>query len=754
MIYWLLNIRDAGSVAGVESWELLARSAVPVVLLAGIVLAGLAIAVLNFTSHIVLRRGRRLMLFALRLAGLALALVLVLQLEASLVLKRSRPAKVAVVVDTSESMGIRDVGGESRLTAALDLVEKKLKPALQENARLLWYGANWGVTPGLPAIDTEPAGPTDLGTAVQQAIQDAGSPRAVVIVSDGKSAHRDRIANAARIARQSGVQVFGICLGRPGPAKAVSVRVTDADSYVRLGDELVLTADVRAEGMDGQTVDVQLFEDDAKEPRMQRKVQLAGKPVTVTFRYRPTQPGRHRYRIEAGRVKDAVTDLTNIASTVVDVIDEPIRVLYVEGTPRFEMKFLNIWLARDPVIDLTTVARMPRGGWFVMGNRRHKKIGEGFPVSTAELFDYDVIIFGDIPRTVFRQGGDLAETKLAQIVEFVVKRGGGLITLGGQAVYSAGLYQGSALEQILPFRIDGLKKHQLSGRFHVMPSPAELAHPVMAFTSEPATTREAWDELPKLDGCNVVGALKPAATLLAYRYHEEKTYPVIVTQDVGRGRVMSLTADTTWRWEMQRRKDGDDNYRKFWGRAVRHVAADPRTRPGRPAIMAQSSRPVVGTEFPLVTTLLDPNYGPLRNADITVEVTEPSGKAYKIYPSDSNASPGLYRYSVLLREKGLFAVTAKYAGTTTTREIIAGEAPAEMDDPGADPTSLRFLANKTGGRAGLADDADEVLAAVPLGPEFYVERVSVTLWNLPLVAALLIVVVCVDCFIRKRNGLV
>ena len=738
----------------VSSWGLAARSAVSVPVIVLIVAAGLVLAGLNFAPHIVLRRNRRLLLFVLRLAGLAIVLVMLLQLEATMVLQRTRKPTVAVLVDTSESMSLKDCPQGTRLDAAVDIIEKKLEPALSAKAEVSWYQANWRITTGRPGKLTEPGGPTDLGKAVSQCIEEAGSPRAIVLLSDGKTAHPDRVADAARIAKQSGVQVFGINLGKAGRAKAVSVRVTEADSYVRLGDEFSVTADVRAEGLGGQTVDVRLYENKDKNPKMQKTIQLGDKPVPVTFRYRPTRAGRHRYRVQVGKVSGAATDITNVVNTVVEVIDEPIRVLYVEGTPRFELKFINVWLARDPVIDLTTVTRMPKGGWYTQGKRRHERIDEGFPVSDAELFDYDVVIFGDIPRAVFRQGGDAAETKLAQIVEFVVRRGGGLVTLGGQSVYGAGLYQGSILEAILPFQIEGFKNYQLEGYFAIEPAENSLTHPVLALGDDPSSSRDAWFDMPRLDGCNVVGELKPAAMLLAYRTLDDQKYPVIVAHSAGRGRVLSLTCDTTWHWEMQRIDDDVDNYRKFWGRAVRFVAADPRTRPGRPSILAQSSRPVVGTEFPFATTLLDGNYAPVRNADLVVEVTEPSGRQYLIYPSDSSDAPGVYRYSVLLREKGLFVVKANYESTETVREIIAGDAAAEMDDAGADPSGMRLMARETGGKAGMADEADAVLAAIPLDAEYYREDYSVKFWNLPVLAFMLIAVVCADCYIRKRNGLV
>ena len=754
LISWLLGIRGSGSVESIREWDVLARSPLALPLLIAVVAVVIALAALNLTSHVMLRGGRRVLLLALRLAGAAVILVILLQLEANLTLVRSDKPQVAVVIDTSESMALRDCPQQhSRLAAARQLASDKIEPALGGQAELAYFGAGWQLAPGLPSADARPEGPTDLGTCIRQCIDTAGKPRSIVVLSDGKSAYNDRLAGAAALAKQSGVQVFGICLGKPGKANAVSVRVTEADAYVRLGDEISLTVDVAAQGVAGQSVSVKLYEDKNPVPCAERTVTIAEQPVPIPFRYRPTKAGRHQYRVAAGNVKGAVTDLTNITSATVEVLDDPIRVLYLEGTPRYELKFLGRWLARDPVVELTTVTRLPKGGWYTQGKVRHQRIDEGFPVTPAELFDYDVIIFGDVPRAAFRQSGDLAETKLSEIIDFVTRRGGGLITLGGLSVYGAGLYQGSAIEQVLPFRIGGMKEYQLPGLYSLEPVKEALTHPVMALADEPRASREAWFDMPKLDGCNVAGALKPAATLLAYRVKNDNTYPLIATHDVGRGRVLSLTCDTTWRWELQRKQDVD-NYRAFWGRAVRYVAADPRTRPGRPAIIAQSSRPVVGTEFSLVTSLFDPAYGPVRNADLKVDVKEPSGRTYSIYPADSDAAPGVYQYGVLLREPGLHLVKSTYRGAESSTEILAGEVAAEMDDPGADPARLRMLAHETGGKAGSLDEADTVLAAVAAEPDYSIEKVSVTLWNLPLTAVLLMLVVCADCYVRKRNGLV
>ena len=217
----------------------------------------------------------------------------------------------------------------------------------------------------------------------------------------------------------------------------------------------------------------------------------------------------------------------------------------------------------------------------------HDNAGDGLPNREEDLYKYDVIILGDIPRSYFRAGGDIAETKMQRLIEFVTRRGGGLITLGGRSVYAAGQYGDSALARILPFDISAAKETQISKPFKIMPTPSGFAHPLMLLEADPSTNREAWLDLPTLDGSNFVGAVKPGASQLAVRTLDDgSTIPIIAVQPVGKGQVLSLSADTTWRWEMMRPEEGEDYFRRFWGNAVRTLAPDPRLAPNRPQIKA------------------------------------------------------------------------------------------------------------------------------------------------------------------------
>ncbi len=385
----------------------------------------------------------------------------------------------------------------------------------------------------------------------------------------------------------------------------------------------------------------------------------------------------------------------------------------------------------------------------------HENAGDGLPNREEDLYKYDVIILGDIPRSYFRAGGDIAETKMQRLIEFVTRRGGGMVTLGGRSVYAAGQYGDSALARILPFDTSAAKETQVSKPFKIAPTPAGLANPVMMLEPDPAANREAWLDLPPLDGNNFVGPVKPGASLLAIRTLESgATMPIIAMQPVGKGQVLSLSADTTWRWEMMRPEEGDDYFRRFWGNVIRTLAPDPRLVPNRPQIIRHETNTPVGQAIAMSTRLVDPVYKPLRNADLDVRVTSPSGKITHIYPRDGRKAPGLYEYQIMLDEPGGWEVVAAYKDQVSTETIFAGESIDELDDPRTKPAEMASFAQATGGRSFTPEQGDQLLGQLDLTPKTSVQMTTVAIWDLPAVMIAFAAIVCLDCVVRKRRGMV
>jgi uncharacterized membrane protein len=761
LLAWLLGLEDPGSVTAIGGWLLRPGSPLHWAWIAALALVATAAAGLNLLPQTLAPKRTRALLVGLRLVGFALLAAMLLQLEAEVTVSRSVPPTVAVLTDTSASMHLRDAGaGASRLEAAERMASGPLAEVLAR-ARVVPYRFGWQLagTEGDRAAAGEGAGGgTRLMQAIEEVARREGDLRAMVVLSDGNDTAGDRGQLVAPVLAARRLPAYPVVFGGGGGTALPRLRSEGGGAYVRLGDELRLAATLSAGGAAEQTVAVRVYESGKQAPVASREnVRLGGEPSEVSFLLKPDSAGRKSYRIVAEGVRSELAGEDASLLSVdreVDVLDEKINVLYVD-IPRDERKLLGHWLARDPVVDLATLTLMPKGGWHAQGGVLHKNVGEGLPGDEAELSRYDVVILGDIPRAYFREGGDVSETKLQRLVDFVARRGGGLITLGGRSVYGAGRYQDSALARILPFAIDvQQQEQQIRDAFTLAPTPAGLAHPIMQLDADPQENRNAWLDLPRLDGANLVGAVRPGASLLAaFEGEGDAIVPMMAVHHVGKGQVLSLAFDTTWRWEMQRAAESVDHYRRFWGNALRALAPDPRVAPKRPQIVKHRSRPPLGQRLTLSTRLVDDTYRPISGADLRVTVTSPSQRITAIYPSDGRQAPGLYEYDVLLDEPGAWQVAATFGGTTVTERIVAGEDQRELDDPRPRPEEMRAFAAATGGRSFSAVDATGLAAALDLTPQLVRRPAAIALWNLPSTLLLVLAVICLDCWVRKRRGM-
>lgn len=764
ILYWLMGLDEPLRISGTQAWVWRVGSTLSLVVIAMLGVVALAGLVLSSWS----RRGQNkkltLILAALRLAGFVILFVMALQLELEMRVTRQLPAKLVVMTDTSASMQLRDIGNVTRLKTAQSLLEGPLHP-LRDRADLVRYEFDWtprreGGSPAprpatqpttQPAVETD--GQTRLMHSITRVAEAEPDARAIILLTDGNDTEGNTGGLIAPLLKARGLPVYPIVIGDPKATGHATLRVAAPGVAVRLGDEFRLTARVSAHGVSEQSVTVRVFEAGKEQPIASREnVRIGKEDAEVTFTIKPEKAGRRRYRLVAEGVKGAATDRSLVTEREIDVVDARIKVLFVD-IPRDERKILGHWLARDPVVELTTLTLMPKGGWYAQGPTQPKNVAEGIPGDEAELFKYDVIILGDIPRSYFRSGGDAAETKLARVVDFVSRRGGGLVTLGGRNVYAAGQYQDSALARVLPFTIDTADDPQVAKPFKITPTPSGLAHPIFALESDPATNREAWEDLPTLDGSNRVGAVRPGATSLALRQGDGGAMPVMAIQSLGKGQIFSLAVDTTWRWEMMRPTEGEDYYRRFWGNVVRVLAPDPRVQPNAPQIIRYRSNPAVGETITLATRLVDGAFRPLRGADVMVDVTSPTGKKTAIYPRDGRQRPGVYEYDIELDEPGSWTFATTLAGKTATEVVVAGQSQEELDDPGAKPEAMAKFALTTGGVAFTAQDAKSLLDKLDLAPVAETRPATVPLWNLPITLIAFVALVCVDCYIRKRRGM-
>ena len=745
----LLGLDGTTDVGSVERgvWE--ATGQVPAAVIFAVLGLSAILALVNFLPWVRMRTTVRIGTFFLRLAMGGVLVVVLLQLELHLQIRAGRKQNWVVLVDDSGSMATRDVGSQSRFDAARKDLDR-IRRAVGEDVRLRVRTLS-----GMPLVERCGRGPTLVQGALRRAAAAGAGADRLIFLTDGRDTEARDLRPAGEDLAARGVGLAVKLYGSPRAPNDRGIFAQVRRTVLRLGEEVLLRGSIF--GMAG---DQPLPVDLKQNGKLIRQITVKPKDrAQFWLSHRPRKEGVYNYTLELPQA-DSLR-LNNAYTVKVHVVREKIRVFLIEGFPRFEFKLVKVALEVDPMVELSALAHIPGGGVYVQGKPSHRNPQKGLIASQAELFKYDVIVLRDLSRKYFRAGGDRTESSLRNVVEFVTKRGGGLVVLGGQDVYRAGGYEDSALMEVLPFDLSDSfsKEPQFEGMFFAGIPKTAYAHPILRMFADPARSRERLNSLRQLDGCNNVGRFKPLATPLMTRLvkitgaaakPQSRDVPILAYQPVGDGKVVAAAVDTFWRWQLQPDFD-DPPLQKLLANIVRFIAPPPRTRPGAPDIRLADGSPQVGQELLLSTTLKDKNFDPIRNADLEVIVTEPDGSRRRIYPRDLPEQPGYYDYRVPLEKPGEYAVDARYGKEHGRTSFIVEGSGSEYADLSPDPRSMKALADGAGGR--VVDSIEGWLAGLDTRRAYQPAARDLQVWNSPAALVLFVLLACADCYLRKRQGL-
>jgi uncharacterized membrane protein len=257
-----------------------------------------------------------------------------------------------------------------------------------------------------------------------------------------------------------------------------------------------------------------------------------------------------------------------------------------------------------------------------LGLRDARELADGFPKSAEELFGYQALIFRNVARDFF------SAEQLQLVHEFVDKRGGGFMMLGGMKSFSEGGYNDTPIAELLP--VDLLPVIAADGRaippqfheeFRFTPTAEYLNMPLLQLDAEPLANLKKWEALPLLQGYNPLGAAKPGASVLAVHplHRSESPRIVLATQRFGRGRTAILATGTTWLWQM-RREHTDMTHERFWRQLARWLSAQ---SPEPVAVELERESYSPGENVALRIEVRDSVFAPQHNANVTVKITGP-----------------------------------------------------------------------------------------------------------------------------------
>jgi uncharacterized membrane protein len=707
------------------------------------------------------RRGRardRAILGALRVATIALLVFCLFR--PVLIVKAAVPQQnfLGIILDDSRSMQIADANGAARsefvrrqLAAGSPLMKALGDRYVLRVFRFSSGAARVGSSDELTFAGAQ----TRIGAALESARQElAGlSVAGLVLVSDGADTTDAALTSSLLALKAADLPVFTVGVGRETQTRDVQVdRVTTPRSVLK-GTSLLLDAVITQTGYAGETVTLDVEDEGRIVGSQQVRLPPDGGPAAVRVRATASEPGARVFRFRiAPRPGELVTQ-NNARESLIDVRDGREKILYFEGEPRFELKFIRRAVTEDKNLQVVALQRTADNKYLRLDVDHPDELIAGFPKTREELFAYRGLILGSIEAGAFT--GD----QLRMIAEFVDRRGGGLLALGGPRAFSAGGYGGTAVADVLPVVVERTAAAETLPvyRLKVAPTRAGEAHAVTQLAANESASTARWSTLPPVTTVNPIATAKPGASALLTGTDEgHRRHIVLAAQRYGRGKAIAFTPQDSWLWQMHASIDVDDKtHENFWGQLLRWLVDGV---PGPVEIRTTTDRVEPGDTVDLTAHVTDPTFVDLNDARVVARVTPPTGAPFDVSMQWTGERAGEYRATFVAADRGHYEAKADATrgGTplgSAVTHLRAAPGDAEYFDATMHAERLRRIAEETGGRFYNADTVKglpEDLKYAGRGVTTVEER---ELWHMPIVLLTLVALVCGEWGYRRKVGL-
>ena len=631
---------------------------------------------------------------------------------------------------------------------------------------------------------------TDFTTALEGALKEIPSEQlaGVLVLSDGIHNADTSVLPVTRRYGAQGAPVCSVLLG--GTRLPFDIALADVTSpeSVFLGDRVRMVATVKATGASGRKIKVKLLCGAVVAEETELTISSDDWQCDIRLSHEPQTNGVVRYEVQAETLEGELFSDNNAWVSDVAVSDDRINVLLVDQTPRWEFRYLrNLFFGRDKSVHLQSWLVEPdslsgSAAAVLPPASAGRKFGDaesgGWPVSRAEWRAFDVIILGDLDQTT------VTPQVQEEIRACVVDRGALLVMIGGPRAMPHAFPPASALAGLAPFTVQQAESYWQGPEpsYRLSLTPTGQGHPVMIQSGSLSETEDVWRSLPPFDWRLPVTA-KPGAEILAVAVPEDgeqekvltdvrqavahldevlqhrSRHALITAQRVGRGKVLGLAFDRTWRL---RYRTGDVRHHRFWGQVMRWGLGE-RLRAGHERFRAGTDRLVYGPEDPVnvMARVLNEDFSGVTDAQLEAVLKNSEGREItRVHLAPRAESHGFYE--ALLppqRQAGAFHLevvrmeTVARERVETSFLVTASRRPIEMGNVRPSRDVLDDVAKGTGGKVVAPDALGSLMTAFGEGRRVVQERREYALWNNLYVLILLALLLTTEWLLRKKGGL-
>jgi hypothetical protein len=681
---------------------------------------------------------RRLLMSSLRALTLTLLALLLFEPILRLVSRSALPASVAVLIDDSQSMAIRDRSG-ARDERLREWIRSGPLGDLPGNVRLAYYRFSHNATPvssANPADSMEFKGETtDMAAAVEKARIDAPAEnfRAVVLVSDGNyTIGRSPVYGAEAL----GLPVYTVGVGDTAEQKDLLVSRALTKDIAYAGTNLPFDVLVKSSGFGGEKVEVTLSEGTTVVDRKLITLERGVREYRLQMSAMPAGEGSKKYSVAVSQLPGELTTRNNSQSLFVKVLKSKLNILLLAGAPGPDVTTVRQLLVEDPHFSVSAFIQR-QGGTFYGGTL------EGKTLDSA-----DCLVLVNFPT------GYTPGQTLQQIRELFERSKKPLFFLAGPAVDEAKL---NAISGVLPFSIGAVGPLEMM----VVPSIPERfrMNPLIHLADD--ITEAEWRRLPPLFVRQSVVRAKPESEVLAAMVFQnvQMNDPLVAVRNVNRQKSVGISGYGLWRWQLltQGSRDGSKLVAAFLTSSVRWLTTQEEKKNVHVTPVKErfsSSEPV---EF--TAQVYDSQLRPAEHADMTLELKK-GKEVYRLAFDD--IGNGRYEGSLQGVPEGdyTYEARASVAGQALGEDrgaISVGQINVEFLETRMNKQLLEHIAFRTGGEymdiGESGDLAKRIAASANLNDREQVRTAEIEIWNWNYMVPIILFFLSLEWFLRKRMGM-
>ena len=630
---------------------------------------------------------------------------------------------------------------------------------------------------------------TDIPQAVNEALDDLqGIPLSgAVLLTDGADRSGADIAKFAMQIRERKLPIHTVGIGLEAGSQDLEIVKVDTPRTAEEDFPVEMWVTLKRKGFTGKKVNVRLTSDGRilktesvdmdKDTSWTNQFRVTDdvsdtKTERVLLRFTPRQSGTQRFEVHAELGEAEAVPQNNTKTFLLKVAPtKRVKILFVDGKPRHEFRFIKTALKNDPNIQLTDrfLTNIATGRQRYGGTRAEASHDFNFyPDDKETLFDFDAIILGNVDASQF------THVQLENTLAFVRIRGGGLLMLGGSGSLGnhkrSESYISTPIAQCLPVELElGSPPAPLSPRqrgtqssekkgYKLQLTPDGKIETLMALANNSTENVEHWTGFPTLMGYSKVKRAKAGARILAEHPTDRNEFGnriLIATHNYNAGRVMVFTPHTSWRWRMHMSSE-DNSYERFWRQVAKWLTTAPKEH-----IKLDIAKTAYSLKEPVIieVTATNPQFELTNNAKLRAIVVDERGKRKEMKLEQVLGKDGFYTVRFIPNRYGEYTVTA----TGTLNGESLGEQQslfevktsyAEFSKAELNASLLKTLAEGSGGEYYSVEKAPQLVNQIPLVESATSKITDVDIWDIPLIFGSVIALLGCEWFLRKRGGLV